>query len=114
MRLGRYSYYSTSSLSLSSSSTTMLQSATASTSASSTSPVSLRFIEFPSPSQDSPLSTSEQQDPPVILLHGLLGSKRNFVSLGTLLVKQLRKKRRVLAVDLRNHGAFFAASCSCD
>ena len=41
---------------------------------------------------------------PVILLHGLLGQKRNFASLGTSLASQLQNKRRILAVDLRNHG----------
>lgn len=42
--------------------------------------------------------------PPVLLLHGLLGSKRNFASLGTALAQQLVKKRKVIALDLRNHG----------
>jgi pimeloyl-ACP methyl ester carboxylesterase len=46
----------------------------------------------------------ESEAPPVILLHGLLGSKRNFASLGTALAQQLRIKRQVLALDLRNHG----------
>jgi len=42
--------------------------------------------------------------PPVVLLHGLLGSKKNFASLGTALAQQLEVPRQVLAVDLRNHG----------
>jgi len=41
---------------------------------------------------------------PVIILHGLLGSKRNFSTLGKSLARQLKKRRRILAVDLRNHG----------
>mmetsp|Transcript_2592 Transcript_2592/g.4063 ORF Transcript_2592/g.4063 Transcript_2592/m.4063 type:complete len:380 (+) Transcript_2592:118-1257(+) len=41
---------------------------------------------------------------PVIILHGLLGSKRNFASLGSGLAKQLQKKRKIVALDLRNHG----------
>ena len=41
---------------------------------------------------------------PVILLHGLLGQKRNFASLGNSLMAQLKKKRQIFAVDLRNHG----------
>ena len=41
---------------------------------------------------------------PVILLHGLLGQKRNFASIGTSLAMQLEHKRRIFAVDLRNHG----------
>lgn len=41
---------------------------------------------------------------PVLLLHGLLGSKRNFASLGVSLGNQLDKQRRIIGVDLRNHG----------
>jgi pimeloyl-ACP methyl ester carboxylesterase len=37
-------------------------------------------------------------------LHGLLGSKRNFASIGTSLSNQLSRKRRIFGVDLRNHG----------
>ena len=44
------------------------------------------------------------ENEPVILLHGLLGQKRNFASLGNALMKQLEKKRQIFAVDLRNHG----------
>ncbi len=40
-------------------------------------------------------------DPPLVLLHGLLGAARNF---GTL-QRRLAADRRVLALDLRNHGA---------
>jgi esterase len=40
----------------------------------------------------------------VVLLHGLLGSKRNFASLATSLSAQLETPRRILGVDLRNHG----------
>jgi pimeloyl-ACP methyl ester carboxylesterase len=39
--------------------------------------------------------------PPVVILHGLLGSARNWSSLA----KQLGATRRVFALDLRNHGA---------
>jgi esterase len=38
--------------------------------------------------------------PPIVLLHGLLGSSRNWVSAGRLLAEH----RRVIALDLRNHG----------
>jgi Predicted hydrolases or acyltransferases (alpha/beta hydrolase superfamily) len=41
---------------------------------------------------------------PVILLHGLLGQKRNFSSMGNSLASQLKNKRRIFALDLRNHG----------
>lgn len=44
------------------------------------------------------------QHAPVLLLHGLLGSKRNFATLGGVLGVQLDKPRQILGVDLRNHG----------
>ncbi len=39
-------------------------------------------------------------DPPIVLLHGLLGSSRNWQTAG----RALAEKRRVYALDLRNHG----------
>lgn len=42
---------------------------------------------------------------PVIILHGLLGSGRNFRSWATALHERLEKPRRVLVPDLRNHGS---------
>ena len=65
---------------------------------SSVIPVQLKYTEYKDKDTESDNHT------PVILLHGLLGSKRNFASLGTSLTRQLQKKRRVLALDLRNHG----------
>jgi pimeloyl-ACP methyl ester carboxylesterase len=38
--------------------------------------------------------------PPVVLLHGLLGSSRNWQTVG----RELAATRRVFALDLRNHG----------
>jgi esterase len=38
--------------------------------------------------------------PPVVILHGLLGSARNWTSIG----RQLAAAHRVFALDLRNHG----------
>jgi esterase len=38
--------------------------------------------------------------PPVLILHGLLGSARNWTSIA----KELAASRRVFALDLRNHG----------
>jgi pimeloyl-ACP methyl ester carboxylesterase len=39
-------------------------------------------------------------DPPLVLLHGLLGSSRNWQTAG----RELAAARRVYALDLRNHG----------
>jgi esterase len=41
-----------------------------------------------------------QAGPPVVILHGLLGSARNWTSIA----KELAASHRVFAVDLRNHG----------
>lgn len=49
-------------------------------------------------------SSSSSQHPPVILLHGLLGNKRNFASLASSLSTQLQNPRSIYTVDLRNHG----------
>jgi len=40
-------------------------------------------------------------DPPLIVLHGLFGSARNFGSVQ----KEIARQRRVIALDMRNHGA---------
>ena len=47
----------------------------------------------------------DPEAPPVIALHGLLGSMRNWTSAGRLLAE----KYRVLLVDARNHGSSFHA-----
>ena len=39
--------------------------------------------------------------PPLVVLHGLFGAKRNWASIA----KALAPRHRVLTVDLRNHGA---------
>ncbi|MGH6942978.1 MAG: alpha/beta fold hydrolase, partial [Geminicoccaceae bacterium] len=39
--------------------------------------------------------------PPIVILHGLLGSARNWSTIA----KRLAPAHRVIAVDLRNHGA---------
>ena len=67
--------------------------------------VSLPHTEFyPSDSTDST---------PVVFLHGLLGSKRNFASLAKSLGTQLDTKRRIVGVDLRNHGMLLLHYISC-
>ena len=49
-----------------------------------------------------PLAFSETgSGPPLVILHGLFGSKRNWSSLAG----KLAARRRVFTVDLRNHGA---------
>ncbi len=40
-------------------------------------------------------------DPPLVLLHGLFGSARNFGSVQ----RELARTRRTIALDMRNHGA---------
>jgi pimeloyl-ACP methyl ester carboxylesterase len=42
--------------------------------------------------------------PPVLFLHGLLGNKRNFATIARSLSGQLQKQRRIVGLDLRNHG----------
>ena len=42
-----------------------------------------------------------QGDPPLVLLHGLFGSARNFGAVQ----RELARHRRTIALDLRNHGA---------
>jgi len=60
-------------------------------------PVPLNRINFPPPSPP----TAH----PVIFVHGLLGNGKNFVSIAESLSMSLLKKRRLLSVDLRNHGS---------
>jgi esterase len=69
--------------------------------------LSLEWIEFFAPkikTISEPEQLLEQQHTPVLFLHGLLGSKRNFATLGKMLGIQLDKPRRILGIDLRNHG----------
>lgn len=61
--------------------------------------VDLHYTDFVVPEQ-----TNGVNSPPVLLLHGLLGNRRNFATIGRSLAQQLEKPRRVTAVDLRNHG----------
>lgn len=65
--------------------------------------ISLEWVEYFSPTIDGDATVEEQQTP-VLFLHGLLGSKRNFATCANMLAAQLDKKRRIMGVDLRNHG----------
>jgi pimeloyl-ACP methyl ester carboxylesterase len=73
--------------------------ATTTTAAAAAAAISLEWTEYYRPKPDESTGNT-----PVLLLHGLLGSKRNFASLGQTLGVQLEKQRRILGVDLRNHG----------
>jgi len=65
--------------------------------ATSAQAVDLRFSDFAKDHHDTTA-------PPVLLLHGLLGSKRNFATIGNSLASQLEHKRRIIGLDMRNHG----------
>ena len=45
--------------------------------------------------------TETGEGPPLVILHGLFGSSRNWASVA----RRLGETHRVFAVDLRNHGA---------
>lgn len=69
--------------------------------------IPLEWIEYFSPTIEGDATTEQQQQKqqaPVLFLHGLLGSKRNFSTCANMLAVQLDKKRRIMGVDLRNHG----------
>lgn len=55
-------------------------------------PVKLAHIEHP--------AAEAERQPPLVIAHGLFGSARNFHSLG----KRLAGDRRVILLDMRNHG----------
>ena len=80
---------------MSSTTTTTLRTATEA-------PVQLPVADYSGSSSSN--NNNEHNLPPVVFLHGLLGSKRNFASIGKSLWSQLERKRQILALDLRNHG----------
>lgn len=43
-------------------------------------------------------------EPPFVILHGLFGSKQNWTSLSKAYHQQTSPRRKVIALDLRNHG----------
>jgi hypothetical protein len=66
--------------------------------------VELAHVEFGNGQNVDGATESPSATPPVLLLHGLLGNKRNFATIGTSLSRQLDRKRRLFGLDLRNHG----------
>ncbi len=64
--------------------------------------IALDWTEYFAPTTDDDDETAET---PVLFLHGLLGNKRNFATCASMLANQLDKERRILGVDLRNHGS---------
>jgi esterase len=59
--------------------------------------------------------TSSIKSIPVVILHGLLGSSRNFQSWSKLLYNNLEKQHDVVVMDLRNHGrTFLNGECHMD
>jgi len=65
--------------------------------------VSLALAHIEHPAQ------GPESGPPLVIAHGLFGSARNFNALG----KRFAARRRVIALDMRNHGASpWDADCS--
>ena len=55
-------------------------------------PVALAHLEHP--------AAQAEREPPLLIAHGLFGSARNFNTIG----RRLANTRRVILVDMRNHG----------
>ena len=57
-------------------------------------------------------STSNRPKIPIIILHGLLGSSRNFQSWTKLLYKKMSCEHDIICIDLKNHGrsSFYGSS----
>ena len=58
----------------------------------------LHFDDYP--------ATATPDLPPLLIVHGLFGSARNWAAIA----RRLADRRRVLAVDMRNHGSSFHAA----
>jgi esterase len=76
---------------------------------STSAPVDLNFLESPDADASTGAPAGADVERPLVILHGLLGSSQNWNSL--LKTPQLRAggRRKVFALDLRNHGASPAA-----
>lgn len=62
--------------------------------------VSMSFATY----ESSMPSTSNSGPPPLIVMHGLFGSKRNWNSLCKVFHQKTIPQRKIIAVDARNHG----------
>jgi len=107
-------YTSTLSASSTEQDTTTARTASASTSSSTdkdtsstvTTKSTTSTVQLPSMEYYTPPAGSAKEGLPVVFLHGLLGNKRNFASLAKSLGNQLDTPRKLVGVDLRNHGAY--------
>jgi hypothetical protein len=61
--------------------------------------VPLKYIEIQCPG-----GSAEDEAEPLLILHGLLGSSRNFQGFAKALSGRLQRPRRIIMPDLRNHG----------
>ena len=61
--------------------------------------VPLKYIEITCPG-----GSTEDEAEPLLILHGLLGSSRNFQGFAKALSGRLQRPRRIIMPDLRNHG----------
>lgn len=75
-------------------------------SAPNTVAVALKHMEYGKApaAQVSSSSLLAKEKPAALFLHGLLGNKRNFASIGASLSQQIASPRRLIGLDLRNHG----------
>jgi hypothetical protein len=75
-------------------------------------PVELCHTEYLATTTSKSLMTTTR--PPALFLHGLLGNKRNFASIARSLGPQLEHPRRIVGLDLRNHGVLVCVIvCKC-
>lgn len=75
---------------------------------SSSAPVPLAYHELAT-MKDDEFATQRGRRAPLVVLHGLLGSKSNFRSV--MQRPELARNRRIVLADLRNHGDSPHAGC---
>lgn len=66
---------------------------------SSNRPINMAYASY-----ETTHSTDYDKTPPIILMHGLFGSKSNWNSLCKAILKKSNPRRKIIAVDARNHG----------